>query len=72
MIDTRCFGECLKLYSWLSRCCTARVSSTGLLLEGPTKVKARNSFLFTVCSLKVVNKDNKIKVVKQLPSMFTH
>ena len=33
--------------SWLLRCSTARGSSTRLSLVGPTKVKARKSFLFT-------------------------
>ena len=35
------------IYSRLSRSNTARGSSTGLSLVGPTKVKARKSFLFT-------------------------
>ena len=39
----------------LSGCNTARGSSTGLSLVGPTKVKARKSFLFTEDSLKVEN-----------------
>ena len=30
----------IDLYSWLSRCSTARGSSSGLFLVGPTKVKA--------------------------------
>ena len=33
--------------SWLLRCSTARGSSTGLFLVGPTKVNACKSFLFT-------------------------
>ena len=41
--------------SQLSRCSTARGSSTGLSLVGPTKVKARKSFIFPEGSLKVEN-----------------
>ena len=43
--------------SWLSRCSTARGSSSGLSLGGPTKVKASKSFLFTEGSLKVENNE---------------
>ena len=43
--------------SWLSRCSTARGSSSGLSLGGPTKVKAHKFFLFTEGSLKVENKE---------------
>ena len=62
----RCFTSRLKIYlkeliqeinSWLSRCSTARRSSTGLSLVGRTKVKARKSFLFTEGPLKVGNKE---------------
>ena len=42
--------------SRLSRCSTARRFSTGLFHEGPTKVKAYKSFLFTEGSHKVWNK----------------
>ena len=44
--------------SWLSRCSTARGSSSGLSLGGPTKVKASKSFLFTEGSLKVEDKES--------------
>ena len=40
------------------RCITARGSSSGLSLGGPTNVKAHKSFLFTECSLKVENKEH--------------
>ena len=43
------------MFSQLSRCCTAKGSKTGLSLVGPTKVKARKSFLFTEGFLKVEN-----------------
>ena len=39
----------------LSRCFTAKGSSTGLSLVGPTKVKACKSFLFTEGSLKLIS-----------------
>ena len=42
--------------SLLSRCSIARGSDFGLPLRGPTKVKARKSFLFTEGSLKVEKK----------------
>ena len=35
------------IYSWLSRCNTARGSCTRLFLVGPATVKARKSILFT-------------------------
>ena len=43
---------------WLLRCSTARRSSNGLFLVGPTKVKACKSFLFNEGSLKVENKEH--------------
>ena len=43
------------IHSWLLRCSTTRGPSTGLSLVGPTKVKARKSFLFTEGLLKVEN-----------------
>ena len=46
------------MYGWLSRCSTARGSSSGLSQGGPTKVKARKSFLFTEFSIKVENKEH--------------
>ena len=42
-------------YSWLSRCRTARGSSSGLSLGGPTKVKAHKS--------KVENKEHLFDIV---------
>ena len=44
-----------QIYGHLSRCSTARGSSSGFSLVGPTKVKARKSFLFTEGFLKVEN-----------------
>ena len=41
------------IYSPLSWCSTARGSSTGLVPVGPTKVKVRNSVLFTEGTPKV-------------------
>ena len=43
----------IEIHSRLSRCSTARGSNTGLFQVGPTKVKARKSFLLTEGSLKV-------------------
>ena len=43
------------MFSQLSRCSTAKGSKTGLSLVGPTKVKARKSFLFNEGFLKVEN-----------------
>ena len=54
------------IYSQLSRCSTARGSSTGLSFVGPTKVKAHKSFLFTEGSLKVENKGNLYDFVTTL------
>ena len=51
--QTAVTGRRAFINSRLSRCITARGSSTVLSLEGPTKVKAHKSFLFTECSLKV-------------------
>ena len=53
----------LIIYSQLSRCSTARGSSTGLSLVGPTIVKACKSFLFTEGSLKVENKKHLLDFV---------
>ena len=44
-----------RIYSRLSRCFTARWSSSWLSLGGRTKVRACKSFLFTVGSLKIEN-----------------
>ena len=44
--------------SQLSRCSTARGSSSGLSLGGPSKVKARKSFLFPEGFLGVENKEH--------------
>ena len=52
--------------SRLSKCSTARGSSTELSLVGPTKAKACKSFLFTECSLKVENKEHLINFVVTL------
>ena len=45
------------IHSWLARCCTARGSSTGLLLVGPTNVKGLQYFysLKIPFSLKIKN-----------------
>ena len=42
------------IYSQMLRCSKARGSSTGLSLQGPTKVKARKSLFFTEGSLRVI------------------
>ena len=52
-----------KIYSQLSRCSTARESSTGLSLVGLTNVEARKSFLFTEGSLEVKNKEHLLDFV---------
>ena len=44
------------MFCQLSRCSTARGSSTGWSQVGPTKVKARKSFLFIEGSPEVENK----------------
>ena len=54
------------IYSWLSRCSTARGSSTGLLLVGPGKVKACESFLFTEGSPECENKEHLFDFVVTL------
>ena len=41
-------------------------SSSGLSMEGPTKVKARKSYLFTERSLKVENKEHLIDFIVTL------
>ena len=51
-------------YSRLSKCSIAR--EFGLSLEGPTKVKAPESFLFTEGSLKIVNKEHLFDFVVTL------
>ena len=48
----------LNIHSRLSRCSTARGSSTRLSLVVPTKVKVCKSFLITEGSLKVENKEH--------------
>ena len=45
------------IFSQLSRCSTARGAISGSLLGGPTKVKARKSFLFTEGSYPVTRSD---------------
>ena len=54
------------IYSLLSRYSTARGSSTGLSQEGPSKVKACKSFLFTKGSLEVENKEHLVDFVVTL------
>ncbi len=54
------------IYSWLSRCSTARGSSTRLSLVGTTKVKACKSFLFTEGSPEVENKEQLFDIVVTL------
>ena len=54
------------IYSLLLRCSTARGSSFGLSVGGPTKVKACKSFLFTESSPKVENKEQLIDFVVTL------
>ena len=54
------------IHSQLLRCNTARGSSTGLSLVGPTKVKAVKSFLFTEGSLKVLKKEHLVDFVVTL------
>ena len=46
----------IEIHSRLLRCSTARGSNTGLFQVGPTKVKARKSFLLIEGSLKVEHK----------------
>ena len=58
----------IEIYSQLSRCITARGSISGLSLGGPTKVKARESFLFTEGSLKVENKEHLFDFIVTLLS----
>ena len=56
----------IKIYIRLLRCSTARGSCSGLSLIGPTKVKARKSFLFAEGSLKVENKEHLVDFVVTL------
>ena len=49
-------------------CSTARGSSTGLTLVGPTKIKAGKSFLFIEGFLKVENKEQLFDFVVTLYS----
>ena len=58
--------------SWLSRCSTARGSSTKLFHVGPTKVKAHKSFLFTGGSLKVENEKQLVDFVVTLFSSLVN
>ena len=51
------------MYSRLLRCGTARGSGFRLSLGGPTKVKARKSFLFTEGLHKVENKKHLVDFV---------
>ena len=52
-------------YSQLSKLITARVSSTGLVMTGPTKVKACKSVLFTEGTPKVEIKNTCLMQLKQ-------
>ena len=54
------------IYSWLSRCSIARGSNSRLSQEVPTKVKARNSFLFAAGFYKVENTEHLIDFVVTL------
>ena len=56
----------LGIYSLLSGCSTARGSSAGLSLVGPTKVNSCKSFLFTQGSLKIENKEHLVDFVVTL------
>ena len=49
-------GKKWEIHSQLLKCSTARGSSSGLSLIGPTMVEAQKSFLFTEGSLKVESK----------------
>ena len=53
----------LKIVSQLSRCCAARPSHNGFNLVGPTKVKARKSFLFTEKFPKIESKEHLLYFV---------
>ena len=55
-----------QIYGHLSRCSTARGSSSGFSLVGPTKVKARKSFLFTEGFPEVENKEHLFDFVVSL------
>ena len=52
------------MYSRLLRCSTARGSSTGLSLVGPTKVKPGKSFYSLEVFLKFVNKEHLFNFAK--------
>ena len=52
-------------YSRLSKLSTARVSSTGLVMTGPTKVKACKSVQFTEGTPKVEIKNTCLMQLKQ-------
>ena len=54
------------IYIRLSRCGTARGSSTGFSLVGPAKVKACKSFLFTEGTPKVENKEHFLSPLTQI------
>ena len=54
------------VYSRLSRCGTARGSSSGLSLGDLTKVKAHKSFIFTESWLKFENNEHLIDFVVRL------
>ena len=61
---TKKLKKCIDfIYSQLSRCSTARGSSTGLSLVGPTKVKVRKSFLLAEVPIKLKNKDHLLDFV---------
>ena len=62
----------MHMYSRLSRCGTAKGSSTRLFRVGPIKVKACKSFLFTDGPLKVENTlVNMSGLVKSVTAMVT-
>ena len=56
--EKKCGSTLLNISSsTLSRCCTSKWSSTRFSLVGPTKVKARKSYLFSEKFLYIENKD---------------
>ena len=60
------YSKSSDIYSQLWRCSTARGSNSWLSLGGPTKVKAKKSFLFTEGSLKVEIKEHLFDFVVTL------
>ena len=57
------------IYSWLSRCCTARGSSTRFSQVGPTRFKTHKSFLLTE---KFPCIENKEHLLGYLSHLFYH